>query len=209
MSTPSLPSFESFVLCTHNQGKLTEMTSLLQELPVKVLSPNDFPGMPEPVEDRDSFLGNARIKTRSSYRFTGLPSMGDDSGLVVPALDGAPGVHSARYAGVSGPDKDAANRRKLREAIRALPETQRQAHFHCTIVFQWDETNDIAFTGRCEGLLIDDERGEGGFGYDPMFYLPALDKTFAEISKTQKNELSHRGKALQQFLSWLRPTIKN
>jgi XTP/dITP diphosphohydrolase len=194
---------DKLVLCTHNAGKRKELIALLEPLSIQVLTPADFDGFPDPVEDGDTFLANALIKARASFAFTGLPSLADDSGLVVPALNGEPGVHSARYAGVTGPDRDRANREKLHKEIATLPNEQRHAAFFCTLVYKYGPDQEVDFTGTSEGLLIDDERGTDGFGYDPMFLVPSLDQTFAQIRREEKNKRSHRGLALQKWLAWL------
>lgn len=199
----SLP-FDQIVLCTHNPKKRKELLELLADLPIKVLTPADFPGLLEPVEDGDTFVANARIKARAAFEHTGLPSLADDSGLVVSALNGEPGVYSARYAGVEGKERDRANRDHLRNKIQSLSTDERKASFHCTLVFQTQSDTDVVFVGTCDGELIEEDRGEHGFGYDPMFFIPELNKTFAEIDAQEKAKRSHRGHALTQFVSWLK-----
>lgn len=200
-----MSALSQLLLCTHNPGKRDEMVALLSDLgaSIEVLTAPDIADLPDPDEDGDSFLDNARIKSRSAFAHTGIPSLADDSGLCVPALSGAPGIYSARYAGVEGPGRDAANRQELREAIAELPEEERVAYFQCTMVLQLDAEREVVFEGQCHGTLLLEERGEHGFGYDSMFFMPSLDKTFAEIERSQKNQISHRGLALQKLREWL------
>lgn len=195
--------FDTLVLCTHNQGKLREMRTLLAPLGITLRAPEDFEAFPEPEETGETFVANARIKSQAAFAYTGLPSLSDDSGLVVEALDGAPGVHSARYAGVEGPERDQRNRDKLRAAIADVPTDRRQAHFRCEMVLTWGESQEQVFSGRCDGVILAEERGEGGFGYDPLFWLAEEGKSFAEMDASMKHQYSHRGRALQQFLVWL------
>ena len=200
---------KELLICTHNAGKTREITALLEDLPIRLWTAREIPDLPEPVEDAETFLGNAQIKARSAWKHTGLPSLADDSGLIVPALGGLPGVHSAYYAGVTGPDKDKANRKKLLSAIRDLSFEQRKASFVCTLVLRLGEQEAI-FEGRCDGVLITEERGENGFGYDPVFLWPETGQTLAEIPITAKGAISHRARALQAFRRWLQdPAKKN
>lgn len=195
------------LICTHNAGKTKEITAYLKDLPIRLWTAADIPDLPEPVEDAESFLGNARIKARSAWLHTGLPSLADDSGLIVPALGGLPGVNSASYAGITGPHKDRANRAKLLDAIRDLSSEQRHAAFVCTLVL-WMGDQEWVFEGRCDGLLITEERGDNGFGYDPVFVWPATGLTLAEMSLEAKAAISHRAKALQAFRLWLQDPAK-
>jgi len=198
---------EKLLVCSHNQGKLKEFKEILQKLSIELVTPNELPGLPDPVEDGDTFLANAQIKARAAFAHTGLPSIGDDSGLVVPALNGDPGLMSARYSGVKkGEGRDAANRRKLMDNVAALPLEERKGYFICTMVLCLGEGQEESFVGRCHGEIILEERGENGFGYDPIFLLPEYGKTFAEIPSAEKHKISHRGLALEAFQKWLRET---
>lgn len=186
------------VVATHNQGKLREFQNYLGGLGWEVISLASYPGAPDPVEDGDSFAANALIKARAIMEFTGLACLADDSGLVVDALDGAPGIYSARYAGENASDSD--NNRKLIEDLRGVPADKRQAKFVSTIAYlapSMDEA--IYFIGECQGMIVDEAAGRGGFGYDPHFYLPEEGSTMAEISLDRKNQISHRAQALEKL----------
>lgn len=176
---------------------------MLRDLSIEVLSPKDFPGLPEPEETGDTFLANALIKADSALKFTGLPALADDSGLVVPAIGGDPGVHSARYAGMTGPTKDKANRDKLVQTLAGRSQEDRQAYFHCSLVLRLNTEQYEHFEGQCHGEIIDEERGDHGFGYDPIFFHPPENMTLAELSSEKKNSLSHRGNAIIKLRQWL------
>ena len=201
---------ERLLVCTHNKGKLKEIMEMLEGLSIEILTPESFPDLPDPIEDGDSFLANAHIKALSAFEHTGIPSLADDSGLVVPSLDGAPGIFSARYANANPEkeDKDQANRTLLRENLRSKSSEERAAYFMCTMVFYRGEDVEEHFEGRCHGQIIDEERGDNGFGYDPIFFVPSLQKTFAQIPSHQKNEISHRAHALKKFRNWLENEIE-
>ncbi len=192
------------LVCSHNPGKIREIRAILSDIPMNVLTTEDFPALPEPIEDAKTFVENARIKARSAYEHTGCWALADDSGLVVPALGGEPGVDSAYYAG-HHPDRvqrEQANRNKLIAAIQHIPTEQRSAYFVCTLVFLW-EGGEAVFEGRCEGVIIPEERGSHGFGFDPLFWIPEQEKTLAELEPIEKNQRSHRARALQAFRTWL------
>lgn len=194
----------TLLVATHNLGKLKEFREILEPLGFAVESKHEHPDLPEPEEDGDSFEANALIKARAGYEHSGLPVLADDSGLVVPALGGEPGLVSARYAGVEGPERDLANRRFLQKKLDALPSTERTGYFHCSLVlFNGSEVQH--FEGRCQGRLLgeDEERGDHGFGYDPMMFHEASGKTMAELEPADKNRISHRAVALQKLLQWL------
>lgn len=188
------------VLASSNPGKLAELSDILAELDAEVLPQSEF-DIPDAVEDGLSFVENALIKARHAARHSGLPALADDSGLCVDALGGAPGIYSARYAGTHG--DDAANNRKLIDNLQGID--NRRAHFHCALVFVRHETDPAPII--CEGLwwgeIIDQPRGDNGFGYDPLFYIPELGCCSAELPKAQKNTLSHRGQALATLLARL------
>ncbi len=199
-----MSSNHRLLICSHNPGKIREMRAILSDLPISVLSAEDFPALPEPVEDAKTFVENARIKARSAWEHAGGWVLADDSGLVVPALGGEPGVDSAYYAG-HHPDRrqrEQANRDKLRSAIVSIPTEQRAAYFVCTLVFLW-EGGEAVFEGRCEGEIIPEERGDHGFGFDPLFLIPVYGRTLAQLEPAEKNQISHRAHALQAFRAWL------
>ncbi len=187
-------SERTILIATGNTGKLREIRAVMDDLPVVWETLQTFPEIDEPVEDGATFFENAAIKARYYSRRTGLWALADDSGLVVDALGGAPGVHSSRYAGQER--DEAANCRKLVEALRGIPAEQRSARFVCSIVcVDGDEVLAHA-EGRFEGMIVDEGRGENGFGYDPHFWVPSREMTSAELSPSDKNAMSHRGAAL-------------
>jgi len=174
-----------------------------QELEVEVFSPESAGGMPEVIEDQDSFRGNALKKARALA--SGLPegsyALADDSGLCVDALDGAPGVYSARYAGANATDAD--NRSKLIAALNTFDKPGWEAHFECALALAAANGEEWVFEGRCDGRIVGEERGSGGFGYDPVFVPDGLERTFAEVSDSEKAALSHRGAALRLLRVWI------
>lgn len=184
------------VLASRNKGKTAEIRSLLKGYPVKLLNLDDFGTIPEVVEDGQTFDDNAYKKASFTARVLGFPAIADDSGLVVDALDGKPGVHSARYAGDHATDEE--NLTKLLKEIDG--QTNRKAAFQCVISIAVPTGAALTYEGRCEGEIIDTPSGSGGFGYDPVFFYPELGKTFAEIDMDAKSRVSHRGKALQEML---------
>ena len=183
------------VLATRNKGKIIEMQALLAAIDVEVCTVSDFPGAPEVEEDLETLEGNALKKARALHAFTGLPALADDTGLEVEALDGRPGVFSARYA---GPAEDArANRALLLQELGGIEE--REACFRTVIAFVDGNLQNI-YEGVCCGSILEQEKGEGGFGYDALFQPKGYEKTFAELSPDEKNSISHRGRALDKFL---------
>lgn len=192
------------VLATGNPGKLREMQQMLAPLGFEVLPQNDF-SVPEANETGLSFVENAIIKARNAARHTGLPAIADDSGLEVDALDGAPGIYSARYAGPGA--GDAANNAKLLEELRRRGAHDAVARFQCVLVFMRHATDPVPVIaqGSWEGTILDAPRGNKGFGYDPLFFVPGDDCSSAELSAGRKNALSHRGQALRQLVTLLRP----
>jgi XTP/dITP diphosphohydrolase len=195
------------VLATRNEGKVRELKGILRDYPVDLRSLNDFGPIPEAVEDGASFDENAYKKAYFTAKVLGLPAMADDSGLVVPALGGAPGVYSARYAGEKASDAD--NIKKL--LAEMVDQNDRRAAFECVISVAVPSGPALTYEGRCEGEITREPKGEGGFGYDPVFYSPELGKTFAESTMDEKNRVSHRGRALgqmaaefNQVLRWLK-----
>lgn len=199
------------VLATRNEGKLKEFQELLKDFPVDLRCLGDFGPIPEVVEDGETFDDNAYKKASFTAKVLGIPAISDDSGLVVEALDGAPGVHSARYAGENATDKD--NIVKLLREMEG--ETNRKAAFHCVISIAVPSGPALTYEGRCEGEILTSPRGTGGFGYDPLFYYPPFDQTFAEADLSAKNKVSHRGQALAEVaaefdkvLIWLRQRLE-
>ncbi len=189
------------VVATRNAGKLKEIRRLLETRGVRVLGLDAFPGAPEVVEDGDTFAANAMKKAAVIARFTGRPCLADDSGLAVVALDGRPGVHSARYA---GPDADdAANNQKLLEEMQSVPDSKRGAAFCCVMALSLPGETVQLFDGRVEGRILRQPQGDGGFGYDPLFLVVEAGCTMAELPLDLKNSLSHRGQALRQVVAYL------
>ncbi len=187
------------VLASGNPGKIREIQAVLAPHGVKILPQTAF-SITEIEETAPTFVENALLKARNASRFSGLPALADDSGLEVAALNGAPGVYSARYA---GPDADdALNNAKLIEALQGIEEQERQARFRCVLAFvrhPYDPSPLIA-EGAWEGVIAEQPLGNGGFGYDPLFFLPELGCTSAQLPPQEKNRLSHRGRALQRLL---------
>jgi XTP/dITP diphosphohydrolase len=192
---------KELVVATSNRGKLQEIRSLLDGVVDTVHCAADFAEFPETIEDGSTFRDNALKKAREAMRFSGQPALADDSGLVVAVLDGRPGVHSARFAGEGA--GDAANNRRLLEELNGIPADRRQAAFVCVLAFVTPAGYEQVFSGRVAGAILTTERGEGGFGYDPLFLVDGFDRTMAELSLEEKNEISHRGQALQQFRAFL------
>jgi len=187
----------NLILATRNNGKVEELRALLKGLSVELTSLADHPDLPKTVEDGDTFLANARKKAHEVAKATGQWALADDSGLAVEALDGAPGVISARYAGKDG--DHAANNSKLLEAMKDVPAGKRQAAFVCCMVLASPDGKEWHVEDRCEGEIVFELTGTGGFGYDPLFYVEQFGKTMAELEMDQKNSISHRGKALRQM----------
>lgn len=183
------------VLATGNAGKVAEMQDILQEHDVEVKAQSEF-GLSSVEETGLTFVENALLKARHATRHTGLPAIADDSGVVVQALGGAPGIYSARYAGEKA--DAAANNRKLLEAIREVPSTDRQAHFFSLIVYlrHPEDPEPLICEGRWSGEILLTPRGEHGFGYDPIFFLPKYGCSAAELDPELKQTISHRGQAL-------------
>lgn len=192
------------VLATHNRGKMKEMSSILAHLPVTLLTLDDFLQIGEIPETGETLKENAFIKAETVHQKTGLPALADDTGLEVDALDGAPGVHSSRYDGETATFED--NCRKMMQEMDGIPAEERTARFHTVIAFVSDSGNEWT-EGMVEGRILEKKQGDGGFGYDPLFYYPPLKKTFAELNSEQKNNISHRGKALRNFCQILEKRI--
>ena len=189
---------KSIVLASNNLGKIREIQSLLGDTRFRVLSQSEM-GVPEAEETGSTFIENAIIKARNACRYAGLPAISDDSGLEVDALDGAPGVYSARYAGVDATDEN--NNLKLLSALKDVADDQRRARFRCVAVFMRsaDDPSPVVAQGVWEGVILHQSRGVGGFGYDPLFLVPDLGCSSAELHFDQKNVMSHRGKAFRSL----------
>jgi len=199
------------LVATTNPGKVRELRSML-DLDVEFKTLADFPGIEEVVEDGATFAENARKKATEYAIATGLWTLADDSGLVVDALDGAPGVHSARYCGdvPPGTDRktiDRMNVAKLLESLQGVPPERRVARFVCFLCLASPERVLIETQGKVEGRIIDEPAGTGGFGYDPVMFLPELGKTVAQLSDAEKNALSHRGNAIRELIPKLRKRV--
>lgn len=192
------------VLATRNKNKVKEFKEILKDFSVELRSLDDFGPIPEAVEDGDTFDDNAYKKAHHTARVLGLPAIADDSGLVVEALDGQPGVHSARYSGPDATDEE--NCEKLLQEMKGV--TNRKAHFACVLSIAVPSGPALTYEATCEGVILDEKRGKSGFGYDPLFYFEEFDKTFAELPMEQKNKVSHRGKALEEFKQELPQVMK-
>jgi len=192
-------SDQRVVLASNNQGKLRELGELLAEHHTRILPQREF-NVPEAVEDGLSFVENAIKKARNAALHSGLPAIADDSGLEVDALDGAPGIHSARFADNGG---DAANNAKLLQALADVPDTQRTARFQCLMVYMRhaEDPTPLICQGTWEGIILREPRGENGFGYDPLFLVPGENATAAELPADIKNAQSHRGQALRALVA--------
>mgnify|MGYP001822102012 FL=1 len=187
------------VLATGNAGKLKEIREIFSGLDVGIVAQSDF-DTPEAIEDGLSFVENAIIKARNAAAHTGLPVLSDDSGIEVDALNGEPGIHSARYAG-----NDESNIQRLLRELDGVPDNRRTARFQCVMVYLRHTSDPVPVIaqGSWEGRILQAPQGEGGFGYDPVFYVPERGCSAAELSAEDKNTLSHRGKALRQMLDFL------
>lgn len=184
------------LVATGNQDKLREMKAVLNGIPVQILSIGEFPDLPEVEESGATLVENAVQKAREIHDRTGYPALADDTGLEVEALAGKPGVYSSRYAGENASYSE--NVRKLLEEMKGLPEPQRRARFRTVIAFV-NGNHVITTEGIQEGIILSQQRGNNGFGYDPVFYVPEYGQTFAEMPTELKNQISHRGKALRKM----------
>ncbi len=183
------------VLATTNQGKTREIHELLKGFPIEIKNLNDFGPIPEVIEDGTTFDDNAYKKASFTARILGYPAMADDSGLCVEALDGAPGVWSARYAGENATDADNVN--KMLDNLK--DKDNRNAAFKCVISIAVPTGAALTYEGECQGVITKKPVGDNGFGYDPLFFYPEFNKTFAQLSIQKKGEVSHRGKALKEI----------
>jgi XTP/dITP diphosphohydrolase len=200
LSSPTL------IIATTNPGKFREFRELLGDLPLTLKSLTDFPGAPQVDETGATYAENARLKAEAIAGWSGCAALADDSGLEVDALGGAPGVHSARYAGAD--QNSHANTVKLLDALRGVPADERSARFRCVAVVALPEGKTLSAEGVCEGRILDAPRGAAGFGYDPVFFFAPAACTFAELPAQEKNRVSHRARACaqlrQRLLAFLR-----
>lgn len=187
------------VAATRNRKKAVEMKDILREVGITEVVTLDEAGVEGDVEETGAtFAENALIKARAARDATGMPSIADDSGLMVDVLGGEPGVYSARYASTDGENADdEANIDKLLEKLAGVPENERTARFVSAIAYIDADGNEICTVGKCEGIITGSRRGEGGFGYDPIFFYPPFGKTFGELSDTEKNSISHRAAGIK------------
>lgn len=194
------------VIASNNKGKIAELTDLLAPLGLQPVAQGEL-GVSEAEEPAVTFVENAIIKARHAARATGLPALADDSGLAVDALDGRPGVRSARFAGEEATDND--NVEALLAALKDTPEAERSAQFHCVLVYlrHADDPTPIICHGRWPGRILAEPRGQGGFGYDPVFLVPEHGCSAAELTREQKGRISHRGRALASLLDQLRAEL--
>jgi XTP/dITP diphosphohydrolase len=200
---PDRQPLSKIILATRNQHKVIEIREALADLPIQVLSLENFPEAPEVEEDRDTLEANAIKKALAIHRHTHLSAVADDTGLMVEALNGAPGVYSSRFAGPNATYAD--NVQKLLQMLEGIPLPQRSAEFRTVIALVINDQTHVV-EGRCCGQITLAPRGNSGFGYDPVFLVPELNKTFAELTLAEKNRLSHRGRALAAFKEFLLKT---
>ncbi|ACD95750.1 XTP/dITP diphosphatase [Trichlorobacter lovleyi] len=189
------------LVATRNRGKIKEIKALLDGLVEEIICAADLPDLPETVEDGATFAENALKKAREASKATGLAVLADDSGLVVDGLGGRPGVYSARFAGVGA--NDAANNVKLLQEVAGLSQVERRAAFVCSMAYVSPDGVEQLFEGRVGGTIIDQPRGDHGFGYDPLFLVNGYQQTMAELPLEVKNRISHRGQALRAFKNFL------
>ena len=193
---------EKVVMASSNPGKLREINQILGDLGLKVLPQSDF-DVPDADETGLTFVENSILKARHAAQLTGLPAIADDSGLEVDALRGAPGIYSARFSGPEATDEK--NLRKLLDDLKDVPEAERTARFQCLMVFMThaEDPTPLICQGTWEGRILFEPRGEGGFGYDPVFYVPSENCASAELTPEVKNSLSHRGQAFKKLVEAL------
>ncbi|EOL8986422.1 XTP/dITP diphosphatase [Cronobacter dublinensis] len=194
---------QKVVLATGNAGKVRELASLLREFGLDIVAQTEL-GVDSADETGLTFIENAILKARHAAQVTGLAAIADDSGLAVDALGGAPGIYSARYAGADASDQE--NLEKLLEALKEVPDDKRQAQFHCVLVYlrHAEDPTPLVFHGVWPGVIAHAPAGQGGFGYDPIFFVPSEGKTAAELTREKKSAISHRGQALKLLLEAMR-----
>lgn len=195
------PARTEVMVATRNRGKLREIREILEGSGVRLLSLDDYPDLPEVVEDGDTLAENALKKARSICEWTGKVAIADDTGLEVDALDGRPGVHSARYAGERAGDDE--RRAKLLAELDGVPVEGRGAAFRCVMAIAMPDGREELVEGECRGRICEEPKGANGFGYDPLFLVPEYGMTFAEIAPEVKNRISHRGRALAGLMKVL------
>ncbi|MBP8980119.1 MAG: XTP/dITP diphosphatase [Syntrophobacterales bacterium] len=198
---------DRLVIASGNKGKIAEIREMLAELPLEILSLEDYPDAPEVVEDGESFFANALKKAKILAEHTGLTVLADDSGLEVEVLQGAPGIRSARYAGEGATDEE--NNRRLLAELAGVPPGARRAAFRCVLVLYRPSGTYEKFEGRWSGIITDKPRGTNGFGYDPLFFLPERGLTVAELDREEKNLYSHRAQAVLELKNFLRQAAGN
>lgn len=201
-----MAELNTIVLATHNRDKREELKETLSEFTVKILSLNDFPFIGEIEEVGQTLLENSMIKAKTVHNLTQLPVIADDTGLEVEALNGAPGIYSARYAGEDVTYEDNVN--KLLAEMENIPLENRKAQFRTVISFV-DKDRELWTEGTIKGIIGETAKGKNGFGYDPVFFVPELEKTFSELSIGEKNKISHRGLAMKKFRILLREYISD
>jgi XTP/dITP diphosphohydrolase len=192
---------KELVVATRNRGKIIELGALLNGLVDKISCVADLPNFPDTIEDGATFEENALKKAREASAFSGLPALADDSGLIVSALNGRPGVYSARFAGEGA--GDVANNERLLQELQDVSASARQAAFVCVLAFVIPQRVEQTFVGRVSGQILEKPTGRGGFGYDPLFWVDGFGCSMAELDLDQKNHISHRGQAFRQFREYL------
>ncbi len=192
------------LIASRNPDKLREIQNKVSSLDIQIVSPKDFPNLPEIEEDGDTLEANAIKKAVALHKLTNLPALADDTGLEVEALDGRPGLYSARYAGPEATYQD--NVKKLLEELQGIPEERRGAVFRCVLAYASGPDVKL-FEGAVKGMITDKPQGKNGFGYDPVFFIPEEGKTFAQMPLERKNSISHRGLALDAWVQYLRREI--
>jgi XTP/dITP diphosphohydrolase len=197
---------KKIVVATNNQGKVVEIEAMLSKFSVAVSSLAAYEKIPEAVEDGKTFQENAILKAKHYALYTKEVCLADDSGLEVDALHGAPGVYSARYAGETATDEE--NNQKLLAELKGVPSEERTARFRCVLALVDGDKVLFTASGTIEGIMLEAPRGEGGFGYDPLFFVPSLGKTLAEVTVVEKNSISHRGQALKNLGDMLAEEFK-
>jgi XTP/dITP diphosphohydrolase len=191
---------DEIVLATGNKGKVKEFEGLLHGIAVRIIGLGDLESPPEVVEDGETFMDNALKKARTIAKYSGKPALADDSGLAVDALGGRPGVYSARYSG-----EDATDEKNIDKLLGELGDAEhRSARFVCFLALVTPDGKETVVSGTCEGVILTERRGSGGFGYDPVFYLPEYEKTMAEIPADLKNRISHRARAAEKLVRILK-----
>lgn len=192
---------KTIIIATQNRGKANEFKDMFNDFGYQIKTLLDFPEIADVEETGTTFVENALKKATEISEELNTIVLADDSGLEVDALDGAPGIYSARYAGEHG--NDAKNNQKLLENLKNIAPEKRTANFHCTLALVGPNRDPLTVDGNVSGVILDEPRGENGFGYDPLFYIPSLDHTMAELTSEEKNKISHRAKAIQNLREYL------